>query len=283
MPPSVNFHLWKPCNMRCHHCFATFDDVAETVLPRGHLPRVECIRVVELLAQCFRKITFAGGEPTLCPWLPELICAAKARGAVTMLVTNGTRLGADDLARFEGQLDWITLSIDSAAESTHVALGRAVRGKAIPAARYIDAADRARAMGMRIKVNTVVTSINAGEDMFEMILALRPERWKILRVLPIEGQNSGRVEPLLCASDAFRAFIDKHRRLEAHGITIVPEDHEDILGSYAMVDPAGRFFDDVDSVHHYGRPILEVGVEAAWESVRFSLARFHGRGGDYAF
>ena len=25
--PAVNYHLWKPCNMRCGFCFATFEDI----------------------------------------------------------------------------------------------------------------------------------------------------------------------------------------------------------------------------------------------------------------
>ena len=92
-PPSVNFHLWEPCNMRCRFCFATFQDVKQTVLPRGHLPREQALVVVEQLAAAgFDKITFAGGEPTLCPWLGELIALAKQRGLTTMLVTNGSRL-----------------------------------------------------------------------------------------------------------------------------------------------------------------------------------------------
>ena len=36
--PSVNFHLWKSCNMKCRFCFATFQDVGRDVLPKGHLP-----------------------------------------------------------------------------------------------------------------------------------------------------------------------------------------------------------------------------------------------------
>lgn len=32
--PSVNYHLWKPCNMRCEFCFATFLDIEPTVLPK---------------------------------------------------------------------------------------------------------------------------------------------------------------------------------------------------------------------------------------------------------
>ena len=32
--PSVNFHLWKPCNMKCRFCFATFQDVGQDALPK---------------------------------------------------------------------------------------------------------------------------------------------------------------------------------------------------------------------------------------------------------
>ena len=65
---SVNFHLWKPCNMKCRFCFATFQDVGQDDLPKGHMPRKECLAVVEALAKAgFDKINFAGGEPTLCP------------------------------------------------------------------------------------------------------------------------------------------------------------------------------------------------------------------------
>ena len=28
--PTVNYHLWKPCNMRCEFCFATFEDIEAT-------------------------------------------------------------------------------------------------------------------------------------------------------------------------------------------------------------------------------------------------------------
>ena len=63
--PSVNYHLWQPCNMRCKFCYATFLDVKQSVLPKGHLPKEETIKVVEQIAKAgFEKITFAGGEPT---------------------------------------------------------------------------------------------------------------------------------------------------------------------------------------------------------------------------
>src|SRR3954471_20822790 len=75
--PSVNFHLWEPCNFRCKFCFATFQDVKKSILPKGHLPKDQAMQVVRRLAESgFEKITFAGGEPTLCPWIGDLIALA---------------------------------------------------------------------------------------------------------------------------------------------------------------------------------------------------------------
>lgn len=283
LPSSVNYHLWAPCNMRCRFCFAPFHDVVAEVLPQGHLPREASVRLVRTLAARFRKISFAGGEPTLCPWLPELIEAAREEGATTMLVTNGSRL-APTLERVAGMLDWVALSIDSASEHMLVSLGRAVQGrKALPARTYLELADQVRQAGARVKVNTVVTSLNAGEDLSGFILAMRPERWKVLRVLPVEGQNSGRVEPLLCSDEDFAGFVARHRHLEYAGVAVVPEDNDDMRGSYAMVDPAGRFFDNASGGHSYSRAILEVGLDAAWSETTFSMERFVRRGGEYDF
>jgi len=281
LPPSVNYHLWAPCNMRCRFCFAPFRDVVSTVLPRGHLPPEDSLRLVRILAARFEKVSFAGGEPTLCPWLPELAHAAREGGATTMLVTNGSRL-TQCIERLEGALDWVTLSIDSASEQTLVTVGRAVQGKtALSPERYLQLAAAVRRAGMRLKVNTVVTSANAREDLAPLMRALRPERWKLLRVLPVAGQNSGRVEPLLCTDDGFAGFVERHLGLSAEGIEVVPEDNDDMRGSYAMVDPAGRFFDNAGGGHRYTAPILSAGLDAAWAQTTFSMPRFVGRGGRY--
>jgi radical S-adenosyl methionine domain-containing protein 2 len=91
--PSVNFHLWEPCNMRCKFCFATFQYVKQTILLKGYLPEDESLKVVrKIAASGFEKITFAGGETMFYPWLPELIKTAKELGMTTMIVTNGSQL-----------------------------------------------------------------------------------------------------------------------------------------------------------------------------------------------
>ena len=69
--------------------------------------------------------------------------------------------------------------------------------------------------------------------------------------------------------------------MEAHGIVLVPESNDLMTGSYVMVDPAGRFFDNVAGGHSYSRPIIEVGVEQALKDVSVDVEKFLSRNGLY--
>ena len=84
--PSVNYHLWRACNMRCgfllrhlprHRLLYPAQGSSWT---RGlHLGgRIPSAKPVS------RKINFAGGEPTLCPWLSDLISRARELGMTTL-------------------------------------------------------------------------------------------------------------------------------------------------------------------------------------------------------
>lgn len=280
--PAVNFHLWEPCNMRCKFCFATFQDVKQSILPKGHLPREKAVQVVQQLADFgFQKITFAGGEPTLCKWLPDLIASAKDVGMTTMIVSNGSRLTAEFLEVNRNKLDWIAISIDSLNPTTNLITGRAIAGnRPLQLDYYKSLADRVKQFGYGLKINTVVNRNNFNENMNEFIRYAKPKRWKVFQVLPIVGQNDNKIDDFKISESEFQFFIDNHKDLQ--NITnIVPETNLQIKGSYAMVDPAGRFFDNATGTHNYSRQILEVGVKTAIQDVNYDLAKFISRGGQY--
>ena len=282
--PSVNYHLWRPCNMRCGFCFATFEDIDTEILPRGHLGRDDCISVVESLAQAgFTKINFAGGEPTLCPWLPDLIRTAGALGLTTSMVTNGSRVTGEWLDSVHGCLDWVALSIDSVDPDTLLRIGRSTRAGPMGELDYLRVIDLFSRYDVRVKVNTVVTRFNLDEDLTGFIVKACPERWKLLQVLPVDGQNDSTVGEHLVSDDEFERYVLVGRRVEEHGITVVPESNDLMTGSYVMVDPAGRFFDNVTGAHTYGRSIIEVGVEAALSDVSIEPEKFLARGGIYGW
>lgn len=280
--PSVNFHLWEPCNMRCKFCFATFKDVKHSILPKGHLPNEEALEVVRRLAAFgFQKITFAGGEPTLCPWLSELIALAKSLGMTTMIVTNGTGLSEEFLKANRKHLDWIAISIDSLSEEINGQSGRAIAGKRpLSENRYRELMTQIKEMGYGLKVNTVVHHLNWKEDFTEFIRWSAPERWKVLQVLPMAGQNDKAIRDFEVSEEEFLYFKNQHSDFPS-AIEVVFEDVDAIRGSYAMVDPAGRFFDNVDGRHFYSEPISVAGCERAYHQMRYDNSKFIERKGHY--
>jgi len=268
--------------MRCKFCFATFQDVKQNILPKGHLPKEQAVQVVLQLADIgFQKITFAGGEPTLCNWLPELIVTAKDRGMTTMIVSNGSRLDDDFLQINQNKLDWIAISIDSLIAKTNLTTGRAISGNTpLELEYYKSLVDRVNQFGYGLKINTVVNRYNFNENMNDFIRYAKPKRWKVLQVLPIVGQNDEKIDDFKILESQFQYFIDNHNALQDI-TTIVPETNSQIKGSYAMVDPAGRFFDNSAGAHSYSRPILDIGALAALQEVNYDFSKFISRGGLY--
>jgi len=269
---AVNFHLYKPCNYRCRFCFATYRDI------EGQLPLADAKALLLALREAGAdKLNFAGGEPTLHPHIGELVAEAKRLGFVTTLITNGARL--DRLLDAHAQdIDWVGISVDSGDEDVQARLGRG-RGGHVERSRVHAA--RIHALGIGLKLNTVVTALNWQEDMHALLRELRPARWKVFQVLAIAGQNDGDVEPLLITREQFRAFVERHSDLAAEGLGPVAEDNDAMTDSYAMIDPLGRFYGNHGGRYVYSRPILAVGVAAALAEVDFEVGRLVARGGLY--
>ena len=268
--------------MKCGFCFATFQDIGHEALPKGHLPREESLAVVEALATAgFDKINFAGGEPTLCPWLPDLIRRAKELELTTSMVTNGSRVTREWLDRVDGCLDWVAVSIDTVDQEKMKLMGRTTRAGPLSETDYLRIMDMLKQRGIRLKVNTVVTRSNYDEDLTGFIINAHPERWKLLQVLPVRGQNDGLVDHFVITREEFDSYVSRNRYVESAGIVVVPESNELMTGSYVMVDPAGRFFDNVAGTHVYSRPINQVGVDTALREISVDPDRFRLRDGLY--
>lgn len=276
VPVTVNLHLTPACNYACGFCYAIFAGLRAARDPK------EWIEVIQLLAQApplfgrykIDKLTFAGGEPTLVPYLPQLLRAAKEAGLVTCLVTNGTRLTDGFLARCAPYLDWVALSIESGNEATNAKLGR---GTGNHVATIRAAVTRLRRYPhIRLKINTVVTSLNWDDDLHDLLQELRPDRWKLLQATRIEDQNVETIALYEVAAEQFAAFCGRHADLNP-----VCETEDAIKGSYLMIDPERRFFGNSKGVYSPSAPILDVGVVEAVRQTGWSPTSFIARGGSY--
>ena len=267
--------------MGCGFCFATFLDLP--LQGASYLPQCDSTRLITLIAEAgIRKINFAGGEPTLCTWLPELICHAKSLGLTTSVVTNGSKITDVWLDNLAGSLDILAISIDSVDAERQRKIGRLVNGKPpMTEADYLGIGASAKARGIRLKVNTVVNRYNVDENFRTFISAMGPERWKIFQALPVEGQNDPHFDEFAITPEEFDLYVERNRPVEQDGIRVVPENNEAMTGSYLMIDPLGHFFDNTKGEHTYSSPILEVSVETVLTEIRVFPERFVERGGLY--
>ena len=213
-----------------------------------------------------------------------MIRRAKSFGVITSIVTNGSLITPDWLDNLAGSLDIIALSIDSVDSETQVKIGRVEKGKdrtPVSQQGYLDLSELIRGRGIRLKVNTVVNRFNHTEDFRSFILAMQPERWKIFQALQVNGQNDARISEFAISESQFEQYVEHNRSVERCGIRVVPESNDLMTGSYVMVDPLGRFFDNTKGHHMYSQPILDIGVIAALEDVTVDTNLFHLRGGNY--
>ncbi len=232
------------------------------------------MKIPELLAKAgCKKLTFTGGEPTLCPYLGDLLEEAKRIGLTTMVVSNGTGITSKFLQVNQENIDWVGLSVDSVLEDTEVRMGRGA-GRHIRSVVHL--CRLLEQTKIHLKINTVVTAFNWKEDMRVLLEVLQPERWKIFQVLAVDGQNNGSVDPLLISSKQFQMFVDRHGDYNP-----IVETNEVMRGSYVMLDPLGRFFQNSTGKHVYSQSILEASVLEALNQVGWDQLKFLDRGGIY--
>jgi radical S-adenosyl methionine domain-containing protein 2 len=272
----VNLHITLLCDLACRFCFQQKSDRPVPMGRELYIPLEKAFTVLDRLCSVgCRKLTFAGGEPTLVPQLPALIRHAWAIGMEVMLVTNGFGVDEDFLQEIRGCLSALKLSIDSPSEATLIALGRS-RGAYLERVRRV--ARLCHRSGVPVMMNTVVTRLNWEEDLHQLVSEIHPRRWKVFQALRVKGQNEAEIDDLTVTAEQFKAYLARHQDIPA----LVPEDNVAMTDTYVMVDPWGRVFQNSSGAYRYGREIQEVGVETSlveaggWDRERFLL-----RGGDY--
>ena len=161
----VNFHFTERCNFRCKFCFASF---ASKVLPFDSL--LQIVSKIAASKSC-TAINFAGGEPTIYGKLAELIQFANKSGLNCSLITNGYNLTDNLLADILPYISKIGFSVHSFNEETKKAIMSCTTGyNTLINNRLIDLCNQIVASGYdcKIKVNTVVCSLNKGEANFRI-------------------------------------------------------------------------------------------------------------------
>lgn len=275
----INWHVTEACNYACRYCYAEWDGLGRRDLIR------DAGATRELLAMLFARfgadasrprprLNFAGGEPLLRP--RELLVAmrmARDIGFDVSLITNGSRLDEALVDELAPLLQMLGVSLDAADAPTMATIGRQdSHGRQVDIPRLARLVERARTRhaAMIVKLNSVVCAANWQADLSTLVRMFSPQRWKVLRMLPVLHHD-------LAVDDAqFRAFVARHQALAD---LMDVEDNDAMTGSYIMVDPAGRFFQNrpAGGGYDHSPPILEAGAEPAFARMEWSPVKFDGR------
>lgn len=268
---TVSFHLVKPCNMGCLFCYATFQDMRVV----EQLPLRDAMIIVEKLEDAgVKKITFAGGEPMLYKWLPELIKYSKDIGLTTSIITNGWFLTKHFLEDMRKDLDWIGVSIDSTNHETNRKIGRVHKNFTMD---YYDLIRKIKRHDYKLKINTVVNRFNEEESMQEFIDFANPLRWKIFDTLKVEGQNDLQFEDIRSSKHwGFKKFCERH----SHPSMVI-ENNEVMTGSYLLIDPQGRLYENSKGRHTYSSKLQDNDIDLCLSEINLNRERFIQRGGIY--
>ncbi len=209
----------------------------------------------------------------LVPYMDKLIMKAKEYGMKTSMVTNASLLNAkwiNDIAPF---LNIIAISIDSLRNDVNKRVGRGTN-----IAHIKEMVNVIKSCGIQLKINTVVSNFNKEEIVSPLIEELEPFRWKILQATKINEQNDSRFIEI--SSNEFDHFCEINK-MSTSLVEVIREPENLIIGSYCMIDPMGRFFDNSKSRHSYSEPILQIGVNKALSQITNSVEKFNERKGIY--
>ncbi|RUO45946.1 viperin family antiviral radical SAM protein [Pseudidiomarina donghaiensis] len=282
----INFHMTEACNFRCAYCYAKWNDEPSNKELYGHTGAVDTL--LTSLANYFFasnpiqkqlgyqrvRINFAGGEPMMLgKYFSSALAKAKALGFQTSVITNGHFLRKKMMREIAPNLDMLGISFDTADELIAQSIGRVDRHKRwLSPSQLLELCNSFRSINPlgKLKLNTVINPFNACENLSPLISQIKPDKWKLLRVLPVHDESQ------VISDTQYQAYINRH--LPSFPNLII-EDNDDMWQSYLMINPQGQFYQNVSptSGHIQSKPILQIGVHQALSQIPFDMRAFAKR------
>ena len=220
------------------------------------------------------RLNLAGGEPMLLgSTFKYILQTAKKKGFRTSIITNGSYLLNGAVLIPKDSLDMIGISFDSQNFKVRKKIGRIDRkGNSLGTVQLKQVLKELRQSqyGLQTKINTVVNALNWQEDFSALIDELKPDKWKLLQVLPYGNDE------LLISKHQFQKFIERHSR---KSLPISPESNDAMTESYLMIDPRGRFYQNRKGKagYAYSDIVTDVGIAEALNQISFNTEVFKSR------
>ncbi|MEU6339988.1 radical SAM protein [Streptomyces sp. NPDC046977] len=239
LPAYVDFRPLGRCNLSCPFCFG----------PRHEIPTMserDALRVVDVLREAgVRGVVVSGGEPTLLPYLADLLAALGDRNHPSgtdaprvVLSTNGLA-PLPAMHRVLPHLSWIALPLESADASEHAALRTGVaphRERVLALLKEV----RRHPYDVKVKLGTVITRRNLGgaSEVLQLIDDdCLPDVWKIYQMSETNYGADNR-DWLSVSEWEFEEALSRCEKAAAYrGVTLEVYRNKTRSGTYLFIDP----------------------------------------------
>jgi radical SAM protein with 4Fe4S-binding SPASM domain len=169
-PYRMDLALTYRCQNECGHCY----NEEKREVPE--LSKEVWLDIIDRLWDLgIPHVVFTGGEPTMVPFLPDLIRRSESHGQITGLITNGRNLAEVGylMSLVQAGLDHVQVTVLSHKESVHDQLA----GSEGAWAETVDGLKRALGQNLYVSTNTTIMSENLDdiEDTVRFLIDLGVE------------------------------------------------------------------------------------------------------------
>ena len=224
-----NLHFTDKCNFHCNFCYVKKEN--------KELALADIKIIVDKISNYFQKnavtdgrINIAGGEPTTCEYLQEIIDYIVNHNIKASLITNGSLLTEKFVCANKNKLTMIGISIDSIKAETNRMLGRYCGNDVFDNKRLVNICNCIKENGITLKINVVVSKINQNEDIRQLLHEVNPDRFKILQMLP----TNQLAEKNTISDSEFELYLKKYSDFK-----YVSEKITNIRNAYVIIDSQG--------------------------------------------
>ena len=251
MSITFNLHFTDLCNFHCKHCFVKKDGkellLDDIKLIGGKLADYQNNNDNKV------RVNIAGGEPLLSKNVQLIIDYLSSLSLDVSIITNGYYLTDDFIIYNKKKLSMIGISVDSLNNETNIKIGRCCNKHTISKDRLFHICKTIKDNGIKLKINTCITSINKGEDINELINFVNPDRTKVLRAL---------CEPSL---KQYEISDEEWSISKSKYPAAFCEDNDYMKNHYIIIDSEGNL--SKDNLHITNNSLIENSVEQCLDNL----------------
>ncbi len=264
---TINWHLTEKCNFKCFFCFAKYNinekelhnntNNIDLLLNKLYLYFSKTYKVVNL--------NLVGGEPLLSKNINYIIEKAFNLGFNVSIISNGSLINKEFLDDNSKYLSTIGISIDSLNNETNNKIGRLINKN------YKDVLKLINQYDINLKINTVINKYNFSENFVEELKEFKINKWKFFQAINVLDDK------INCLDEEFKYFLDINNIYHLKDNKYYIENKDVLLESYIMIDPFGRFFQNINNKYQYTKNILDNDIEECFNNNIIDLNKFKNR------